>query len=163
MKPKVLIVEDDPVIRKLWRETILSDCRVVFATATSEAYAEMRDDEPPEILVLDWLLNGDARAILNAWLESHSGPCCVISGAINLQDVTEFYQRGVVHVLQKPIRTEVFKAVLQHYLNIVEMKKTCSLVQVEFTKMKKRQTILLVLLFVAVGGKEIVEFVLKFL
>jgi DNA-binding NtrC family response regulator len=163
MKPKVLIVEDNLATRTIWRESILATCQVIFASVTSEAYAAMRDEEPPDILVLDWHLNGSARAILNSWMEENSGPCCVISGRLEGEQITDFYSRGVIHVLQKPLPLEVFRAVIGHYIDLVELNKKCRKFDVEVAKMKKRQVLLMVLLFAVVGGKEFVSLLLRIL
>jgi DNA-binding NtrC family response regulator len=114
-RPRILIVEDHADTRALWAQVLRTIGTITEASTAREAMDEIRDGDV-NILILDWKLNGNAEAILDAWIHTDpTAPVCVISGALELLDVDALYQRGVHTVLLKPIGVGAVVEVVRRY------------------------------------------------
>jgi DNA-binding NtrC family response regulator len=159
---RVLIVDDDVTVRKLWGEVLQSSCKVCYGSTPAEAISEINSEEKPEILILDWLLlNGNASTVLDFWMSNVGGPCCIISGGIDPDDRVNFYRRGVMHVLEKPLHIGIFNSVINHYIGIVKSKNEIGWLKKEVAKLKRQQILLFALVFILVGGQELIPYLVK--
>lgn len=163
-RPRTLIVEDVPEVRQFWAEILQSSCDICYASTTTEAIAQISDNEFPDILVLDWiLLNGTANSVLNLWMSKNGGPCCIVSGNVNEEDEINFYRRGVLHVLKKPVHAGIFSSVLQLYIKMVKSKMNYENICLEIERLKRQQIILVLAIIIAVGGGELLRAILPLL
>lgn len=161
IKVRVLIVEDEVTIRKLWGEMLQGTADVCFGASTSEALTEINSLEKPDILVLDWvLLNGNASAVLDFWMRNNGGPCCIISGKIDEDEEVNFYRRGVRHVLRKPLHVGIFSSIINQYMGVVKRQHELVWLKNELRKIKSRQLLLLVLLVASLAGTELFKVII---
>ena len=155
----ILVVEDDPVISRLWAQALYGKCNDVVIKQDLSSTMSYLADHDADILILDWKLpNGDANAILNHWLGHFDGPVAVVSGLIDDEDEKKFYQRGAWHVLRKPVDITVFISILSRYIELVRRRNQREWSTVEIRKLKRKQSALLALLVVALTGQQIVNY-----
>lgn len=153
---RVLIVEDEPEVRALWTETLSATYDVCGASTQTEAIAEMNSTPAPQILILDMrLTDGSGSTPLNYWMKNNGGPCCVISGYLENDDIKQFYQRGVYHVFQKPLDLAIFSSVIAIYRRIIETDISLKEIRLEMVQIKRLLFVVIVCLIVVVSGGEI--------
>jgi DNA-binding NtrC family response regulator len=159
----VLIVDDDDNIRELFgRVAHTVNLETLSAATIKEAIALIERDKP-DILILDWRVNGDKKDgadVLDKWFTTVNGPVAVVSGVAPLAKLRELYVYGIFHAFQKPVEVEVLTAVLNRYADIIEKDRLLeqkelreaalqeALVQMS-TELRVVKTLLLLLLAVA--------------
>jgi DNA-binding response OmpR family regulator len=101
-RPAVLIVEDDPELRTLYRTALSLAGYSVLAVGDGIEALRRIDADPPDIVVLDMglprLPGRDVRAEIGAHIETSSIPIVVVTGDARGLNTNEF-----ACVLQKPI------------------------------------------------------------
>jgi len=160
MLVRVLIVDNDPVIREIWRQMLLTlDVKVVCAGATREAIEEI--DEGADILLLDWKLDRtNGSSVLDRWVRTKRGPAIVISGYIEEIDVGELYLRGARNVLAKPIQIATLRAIIMWYRRYVLTENGLQEMRIKTARLE-RTVLILVLLFASFEGPRAIEWVAK--
>lgn len=127
---EVLVAEDDREVSLLWQRILeAAKFKTVPAGSTSLALRVLREEEP-DCMLLDLRLNGNSGAtsdvVIDEWISSRRGPVCVISGFLDDKASFGLYERGVDHVLQKPVPPGVVRAIFSSYSDRIELKRTVS-------------------------------------
>lgn len=153
----VLVAEDDRDVREIIRRGAQARG---FRINTTDSVLESFDYFPgSDILVVDLTLaNGNGRQVLQKWVQQKHSPAVVISGGISKGDEDRLLMDGAWNVLGKPFGWEAFYLILERYAHIVRDRATC------LTVVKLRRTVIvLAFMVVALGGVEVIPWVLKLL
>lgn len=109
---KVLVLEDDPVVRKLIRrhlETLGVD--VLEASDARAAISKLKDSQPA-LLCLDLMLPESSGFAVCEYMRSvpqlERVPIIVISARTSISDRALAQEMGISHYLTKPFRREEF-------------------------------------------------------
>jgi DNA-binding response OmpR family regulator len=110
MNRKVLVVDDDPSIRRLLNATLeLEGYTVAMAADGEEALAELPTSRP-DVVVLDVMmpkLNGlDVLDRIRRNPETATLPVILLTARSSKEDVWEGWQRGVDYYMTKPFDVE---------------------------------------------------------
>lgn len=105
-KPVVLIVDDEPQIRKLLEITLESnDYKVVLATTAREA-VNLAANHPPDLILLDiGLPDKSGHLVLQELREWYQKPILILSAKNNEEDIVMALDNGANDYLTKPFRT----------------------------------------------------------
>src|SRR5689334_13430069 len=100
---EVLVIDDDPEMRKLLRTTLSVEYRFREATSVTEGVAESRR-RPPDVVLLDPKLpDGDGLEVIRQIREWHlTLPIIVLSERTHEQDKIETLDGGADDYLTKP-------------------------------------------------------------
>ena len=105
-KPEVLIVDDEPQIRRLLEITLQSNgYNVREAVSAKEALAQA-SSHPPDVVLLDLgLPDGDGHAVLKKLREWFTNPIVILSVKKSEEDIIKALDNGANDYLSKPFRT----------------------------------------------------------
>ena len=105
-KPYILVVDDEPDIRRLVRE-ILEDENYQVGMAENAATARAaRRERLPDLILLDiWMPDTDGISLLKEWLSEGQALCPVImmSGHGTVETAVEATRLGAYDFLEKPL------------------------------------------------------------
>jgi DNA-binding NtrC family response regulator len=114
----LLIVDDDPGFRSVYRELLEADGFTVLDAGTPARALELFAQHKPRLVVLDLMLppSGQAKegaALLEAFLAQQPGTqVVVVSGSSETQLALSLVKRGAYDFLTKPVDPDVLAAVL---------------------------------------------------
>jgi DNA-binding response OmpR family regulator len=105
-KPRILIVDDDPVITRLLEINFrLEGFQVDWALGGEEALRRV-DEVAPDLIILDVMMPGldgfEVRRRLNELPAGHDIPCIFLSARAQDEDRTRGYALGVDEYVTKP-------------------------------------------------------------
>src|SRR5579859_8172160 len=104
--PVILIIDDEPQIRKLLTITLQSNG---FSTAESETAREGKvtaASRPPDLILLDLGLPDESgHEVLKHLREWYTNPVIILSVLDNEEDIVAALDRGASDYLVKPFRT----------------------------------------------------------
>jgi len=110
-KKKILIVEDDPVSRKLLNHFLEKENYTVLTAASAEEGFQSIAREKPDLILLDIMLPGaDGFQFLSRLKENEPGPpppVFVISSLAQESDIVKALQAGAVDYILKPFSPQV--------------------------------------------------------
>jgi FixJ family two-component response regulator len=110
-RPRVLLVEDDPAVRRSTQLLLSSEGYEVRSYAKSAGLAEDPEALKAECLVADLLIeDGDALALLHDLRRAGwDGPAVLISGHLNDEWARRALDQGYAAALAKPVADGVLK------------------------------------------------------
>jgi two-component system, cell cycle response regulator DivK len=119
-RPKVLVIEDNDLIMKIYRAIFQQlACRVTPARTIAEALALLTHEQPDLIVVDLWLPDGsgiDATRAIRAQADLKDTPLIVVTtGAASSED--EARATGCSACISKPIRVSAFIQLVRQYLD----------------------------------------------
>jgi CheY-like chemotaxis protein len=110
-KRKILIVEDDPISRKLLNHFLEKENYTVLTAASAEEGFQSIGREKPDLILLDIMLPGvDGFQFLSRLKENESGPpppVFVISSLAQESDIVKALQAGATDYILKPFSPKV--------------------------------------------------------
>jgi len=113
-KKKILIVEDDPISRKLLNHFLEKENYAVVNTASAEEGFQSIGRERPDLILLDIMLPGvDGFQFLSRLKENEPGPpppVFVISSLAKESDIVKALQAGAIDYILKPFSPQVILA-----------------------------------------------------
>ncbi|ADH86648.1 GGDEF domain-containing response regulator [Desulfurivibrio alkaliphilus] len=113
-KEPLLIVEDDPVTRRLFEAVAEIEGYQVYACEDAERGWEVFQRHNPRIVVLDWLLRGmDGLALARLIRQHADGPyvtILMVTTQERPQEMEEALKAGVTYYLTKPVKRDFFQA-----------------------------------------------------
>lgn len=125
-KPLILLIEDDPVIAKLYKERLEREKLRVVTTNTGEEGLLFALQMKPDLILLDLLLPGkdgvDVLRILKSEIETKSIPVIIITAVLDETRRDQTLRAGALdHVIKTEVKpvdlvTKV-KSVIEHKLN----------------------------------------------
>lgn len=116
---RILIVDDDPMLRKLLRSTLesLQHTAVLEVDSGEEALERFRDDQP-HLVFLDIEMPGELNgiAVLDALRKSEQAVSIImLSAHSTVQNVQQAAARNVDGFLVKPLNPDRIQKALEHF------------------------------------------------
>jgi DNA-binding NtrC family response regulator len=109
MKSRVLVVDDDPAVRRMLEALLAEAGHEPILAADAAALRALRPSVPPDVVVLDWQLpDGDGLALLpglkRRWPHTE---IIVLTGFATLDAAVEATKQGAFHFQAKPFNPRV--------------------------------------------------------
>ncbi len=102
----ILVVDDEVGIRELLSEILSDEGHVVMAAENAAAARRLRQQEPPDLVLLDiWMPDTDGVTLLKEWSAAGtlSMPVIMMSGHATIDTAVEATRFGALDFLEKPI------------------------------------------------------------
>lgn len=140
MKPRILVVEDNPLSRELlcdWLET--EGYEVASTAALNAAFAEVRN-HPPHAVLLDIQVGGDDGLALATWMRQELAfreiPVIAVTAHAMADERQRILQGGCNACLSKPIDFAALQKQLQLSLHSSAVSQSTSLAQEREAKVR---------------------------
>ena len=105
-KAEILIIDDEPQIRKLLEITLHSNQYSVKEAATAKQGLIMAANHPPHLILLDLgLPDEDGHAVLKKLRQWYTAPVIILSVQKSEEDIINALDHGANDYLAKPFRT----------------------------------------------------------
>lgn len=105
-KAEILIVDDEPQIRKLLDITLESNGYLLKSAASAKEGLIMAENHPPELILLDLGLPDDSgHNVLKKLRQWYTNPIIILSVQKNEEDIIKALDNGANDYLSKPFRT----------------------------------------------------------
>lgn len=120
-RPKLLIVDDQPLNIRLLHELFRNDCDVYMATSGEQALAMSRDLDPDLILLDVIMADMDGHEVcrrLKATAETSQIPVIFVTGKDHENDETIGFELGAVDYIRKPFHSVVVRARVMNHLKL---------------------------------------------
>ena len=117
--PHILVVDDEPDIRRLVSEILEDEGYIVSAAESGEAAREARRMRRPDLILLDiWMPDIDGISLLREWaLEGRpEPPVIMISGHGTVETAVEATRYGAYDFLEKPLSLAKLLITVKHAL-----------------------------------------------
>lgn len=102
----ILVVDDEVGIRELLSEILSDEGHVVLTAENAAAARRLRQQEPPDLVLLDiWMPDTDGVTLLKEWASSGTltMPVIMMSGHATIDTAVEATRFGALDFLEKPI------------------------------------------------------------
>jgi two-component system KDP operon response regulator KdpE len=104
-RPEILIIDDEPQIRKLLAITLQSEQYAVKEAVTAKEGLIMAANHPPDLILLDLgLPDEDGHVVLKKLREWYTGPVIILSVQKSEEDIIKALDNGANDYLAKPFR-----------------------------------------------------------
>lgn len=130
-KGYILVVEDDPLQRKLIKENLEQEGHTVFETASGEEASEIIADQPIDIAIVDYKLDGETGIdVIQKVLEQNPLITPIVVTAYgNVENAVEALKKGAYDYIVKPIDFKKFLMVIERAQERQKLKKEVSLLR----------------------------------
>ncbi len=124
-KANLLVVEDDPLQRKLIRENLEQEGHTVFESASGKEALEIIGEHPIDIAIVDYKLNGETGIdVIQKILEQNPLITPIMVTAFgNVENAVEALKRGAYDYIVKPIDFQKFLMVIERAQERQKLKK----------------------------------------
>jgi DNA-binding response OmpR family regulator len=111
---RVLLADDNPEIRRLLR-AVLTDAGIIVSEAADgqEALRRVADD-PPDVVLLDWVMQDGGLELARELIESHrmQDRVIMLTGLFDPRDRRAAMRVGIAHYFVKPPDTDTLVAAI---------------------------------------------------
>lgn len=126
---KILIAEDDPVSRRLLEATLRKwDYDVTVTEDGAAALEALNDDDPPHLLILDWMMPGhDGTELCRRVRDRPDGDrfyILLLTAKIQKEDIVTGLMAGADDYITKPFHQEELRARVGTGRRIVELRES---------------------------------------
>ena len=105
-KAEILIIDDEPQIRKLLEITLQSNGYVARSAASAKEGGIMAANHPPDLILLDLgLPDENGHIVLQKLRKWYTNPVVILSVQKNEEDIIKALDNGANDYLSKPFRT----------------------------------------------------------
>jgi two-component system, OmpR family, KDP operon response regulator KdpE len=105
-KAEILIIDDEPQIRKLLEITLQSNGFAVKSATSAKEGIIMAGNHPPELILLDLgLPDQSGHTVLKSLRQWYTNPVIILSVQKNEEDIIKALNNGANDYLSKPFRT----------------------------------------------------------
>ena len=127
-KANLLVVEDDPLQRKLIKENLEEEGYTVFEAENKHGSLDIIAEEPIDVAIVDFQLNGETGLdVIQAILERNPLVTPVMVTAFgNIENAVEAMRRGAYDYIVKPINFKNFLMVVERALERQKLQKEVS-------------------------------------
>ncbi len=120
---RILIIDDDPIIRKLFSQFLEKQGYEVVLAENGKIGMSKMIENPPDLIITDILMpEMDGLEILLKIRETHSHmPVIAISGGMRAMPINFLKQAklfGALHVFEKPVPLSVLDQAIKDSLNL---------------------------------------------
>ena len=130
-KGNLLIVEDDPLQRKLIKENLEQEGYAVFEASSSSEAMEVISEKAVDVAVVDYKLNGETGidVIQNMLNQNPLITPIMVTAFGNVKNAVEALKKGAYDYIVKPIDFKNFLLVIERALERQKLRKEISLLQ----------------------------------
>lgn len=124
LRPRLLLVDDEPTNLQVLRHILQADYRLLFATDGERALQVAREQRPDLILLDVMMPHLDGYAVcrvLKADAATAAIPVIFITALTDSQDETAGFDVGAVDYITKPVSPPVVRARVRTHLSLVRM------------------------------------------
>ncbi|NJX16533.1 response regulator [Tamlana crocina] len=134
-KAEILIIDDEPQIRKLLQINLESNDYIVSQASSAREGVIVSASHPPDLILLDiGLPDKSGHEVLNELREWYNNPIIILSVQDNEEDIVKALDNGATDYLTKPFRTGELlariRSAIRNHENI-ENKTTISIGTIE--------------------------------
>lgn len=105
-RAEILVIDDEPQIRKLLEITLQSNNYIYREAATAKEGLIMSENHPPDLVILDLgLPDKDGHAVLRELRQWYTNPVIILSVQKAEEDIIRALDNGANDYLSKPFRT----------------------------------------------------------
>src|SRR5690606_18273341 len=127
-KPEILIIDDEPQIRKLLQINLESNQYKVIQASSGEEGLILAANHPPDLILLDIGLPGKTgHEILKELMDWYNKPIIMLSVHDNESDIVSALDNGASDYLKKPFRSGELLARIRSAIKEVNVQKTIHL------------------------------------
>jgi two-component system KDP operon response regulator KdpE len=131
-KALILIIDDEPQIRKLLEITLQSNDYRVEEAETAKQGLTMVASHPPDLILLDiGLPDESGHSVLKKLREWYNNPVIILSVQSSEEDIVKALDNGANDYLVKPFRTGELLARIRSVLKNVSSEKNDSVIKFE--------------------------------
>lgn len=120
-KPKLLVVDDQPINIQVMHQIFVADFQVFMATSGAQALALCKDN-PPDLVLLDIVMPGmdgfEVCAQLKADVATHNIPVIFVTAHTDAAQETRGLEVGAVDFISKPVNPAVVRARVKTHLTL---------------------------------------------
>ena len=120
-KPKLLVVDDQPINIQVMHQIFSADFQVFMATSGAQALALCKDN-PPDLVLLDIVMPGmdgfEVCAILRADAATRNIPVIFVTAHTDAAQETRGLEVGAVDFISKPVNPAVVRARVKTHLTL---------------------------------------------
>lgn len=128
-KAEILIIDDEPQIRKLLEITLESHDFKVWKAETGKAGIIMAANHPPELILLDiGLPDRSGHEILKELRTWYNKAIIILSVQNNENDIVSALDNGATDYLCKPFRNAELLARIRSAIRLYQTQKNCSII-----------------------------------
>ena len=117
---KLLVVDDEPNLRRMLRALLESEGHEIVEAGSAEAGLQILEEEHPDVILLDVVLPGSTG--LDSLPEFHRTlpgvPVIMMSGEATLSDAARATREGAFHFLEKPLSPDAVLATVRGALEV---------------------------------------------
>jgi two-component system response regulator MprA len=107
MNERILIIEDDPAILKILQRGLAYDGYVVDIATEGRTGLDLARDQPPDLVILDWMLPGlDGLEVCRRLRTGGSLPILMLTAKDTIQDRVQGLDAGADDYLVKPFNLD---------------------------------------------------------
>lgn len=130
-KALILVVEDDPLQRRLIRENLESEGYAVFEAGTGKAALETVRTQPIDLAVVDYRLGEETgTAVIQEMLaENPLLTAIVVTAYANIENAVEAMRKGAYDYITKPIDFEKFRLAAERALERQKLRREVSVLR----------------------------------
>jgi len=125
MKPRILVVEDNPLNRELLSEWLDAEGYEVVTAADLKTGFEAVEKEHPHVVLLDVQLGADDGLSLAAWLRQQPAlrdiPVIAVTAHAMMTERERILQAGCNACVSKPVDFKLLREQLQRWLTNARM------------------------------------------
>lgn len=123
-KPEILIIDDEPQIRKLLEITLQSNQYLVKEATTAREGLIMASNHPPDLVLLDLgLPDENGHIVLKKLRQWYTNPVIILSVEKSEEDIIRALDNGANDYLSKPFRTGELLARIRSALRTAVMEE----------------------------------------
>jgi phosphoserine phosphatase RsbU/P len=123
---KILVAEDEPLFRKLLEQLLSSEFELTVAEDGTTALAQLQQENPPVLAILDWVMPGMTGLELCRQLRASrrtAGIYVILLTARNSPaDIVAGLRSGADDYVTKPVQAEELRARVQLGCRIIELR-----------------------------------------
>jgi DNA-binding response OmpR family regulator len=124
---RILIAEDDPLFRRTLEQLLTSEFEIVVAEDGNAAWAQLQQDDHPQMALLDWVMPGMSGPQVCRELRAHpatAGIYTILLTARNsAADVVAGLRAGADDYVTKPFEAEELRARVRLGRRILEIQE----------------------------------------
>jgi two-component system nitrogen regulation response regulator NtrX len=124
-KATVLVVDDEPDIRRLLQEILEDEGYEVHAAENGAAARRIRAERKPDLILLDiWMPDEDGITLLKDWLRDDAlCPVIMMSGHATVETAVEATRLGAYDFLEKPLSMAKLLVTVERALENARLKR----------------------------------------
>ncbi|BBL76519.1 sigma-54-dependent transcriptional regulator [Methylomagnum ishizawai] len=124
-KTSILVVDDEPDIRRLLQEILEDEGYAVHVAENGAVARQLRSAHKPDLILLDiWMPDEDGISLLKDWLRDDTlGPVIMMSGHATVETAVEATRLGAYDFLEKPLSMAKLLVTVERALENAKLKR----------------------------------------